>query len=161
MNVNDICDKSKVTREVTSFFTSEDIIKLNEYFTLNKNTYSIEGLIQFFEAKVGCNRVASILNELINNGVKIMPNIVFHPVTEKRTIKDGCFTITQQPYYMGDSIFINNLIVVKLFDGTYDFYDDVEIDLVGLKCNLKNEKLSGTATVSYFVLDTAAIGGLN
>jgi len=161
MNVNDVCKSNTITREVTSFFTSEDIVKLNEYFTLNKNRYSIEGLVQFFESQLGCNRIVSLLNEVITRGMKVIPNVIFHPVTEKCIIENGVFNITQTPYYMGDSIFINDLIVVKLSDGTYEFYDDVEKDLVSLKCKLGNETLSGTATVSYFVLDTATIGGLD
>jgi len=161
MNVNDICSENKVTREVSSFFTSEDIIKLNEYFTLNKNSYSLEGLVQYFDSQLGCNRLVSLLNEVISRGLKIMPNILFHPVTEKCEISNGYFSITQKPYYMGDSVFINNLIVVKLSDGTYKFYDDVEIDLVSLRCNLMDGTLHGTATVSYFVLDAAVIGGLD
>jgi hypothetical protein len=161
MNLLDICGETKIIKGVTGFFTSEDIVKLNEYFTENENRYSLKGLVQYFDSKLGCNRVVKLLNDVIQRGIKITPNIVFHPVTEKRVIENGVFTLTNKPYFMDDSIFINNLIVVKLLDGTYKFYDDVEFDLVSLKCNLGEEALSGTATVSYFVLDTEFIGGLD
>jgi hypothetical protein len=62
---------------------------------------------------------------------------------------------------MGDSIFINNLIVVKLTTNDYVFHDDVVFNSDNLKCLLSDETLNGTVTVSYFVLDTEYVGKLN
>ena len=159
-NAFDVCANETIVNEVKGYFTSEDIITMNEYFNAGNN-YSLEGLIQFFDARIGCNRVVRLLNDVISRGIKIMPQILFHPVTEKCVLENGEFTINQVPYSMGDSIFINNLIVVKNSDNTYDFYDDVEFDLVNLKCSLNDKNAHGTATVSYFVLDQEHIGGLD
>ena len=161
MNIHkDICNKKTVIEKVTGFFTSEDIIKVNEFFN-TRNKYSLDGLVQYFDGKLGCNRVAKILNDVIQRGIKLTPNIVFHPITEKIKLTNGEFTLSQQPYFMGSSIFINNLIVVKLTNGKYVFHDDVDFNSDNLKCLLSDKTINGTVTVSYFVLDTGYVGGLN
>jgi len=160
METIDICGTKEVVTEVKGYFTSEDIIKLNEAIAAT-GSFSIKGLIQYFDAKLQCNRVVSLLNNIIEEGIKVTPSIVFHPVTERCDVKNGVFYITSKPYFMGSSIFINNLIVVKNSDNTYSFYDDVDFTLDSLKCSLNDETVNGTATVSYFVLDEETVGGLD
>ena len=154
-NTNDIVNTQDT--EISSYFTSQDIIELNEYLTGSGN-HSIVGLIQHFDSKLGCNRVADMLSKVVDNGIKVMPKILFHPVTEKCTLTNGEFYITNKPYAMGDSIFVNNLIVVKLTDGSYVFHDDAIFSFNDLKCKLSDDEINGTVTVSYFVLDVDTIG---
>ena len=145
--------------QLQRFFTSTDMMDLTSYLNDGVSNHSIMGIVQFFDAKLGTNRLVKLLQDVLDRGVKVMPKILFHPVTEKCSLKNGVFHISNKPYVMGDSVFVNNLIVVKLLDGTYVFHDGVTFTFNDLKCVLSDDKISGHATVSYFVLDVDKIGG--
>jgi len=154
-------EKGDEDTKVDFYFTSDDIISLTDYFNGSLQSASLQGLVQFFDGRLGINRIVELLKNVIDGGIKIIPNVLFHPVTEKCELKDGVFYITKQPYAMGESIFVNSLIMCKLEDGTYVFHDSVNFFSNELKCVLTDNSLNGFATVTYFVLDTETINNLS
>ena len=146
MKIEDPCDN-----KIKAFFTSEDLVSTMEYFK-DGNTYTLQGMIQYFNAKYKCNRIVKLLREVLDNGIKILPKVMFTPVTEKCKVKDNKFALSQRPYKMGDYYFLNNLVHIKYLDGTSDFFDNVEYDEELMVCNVPDASGDGFAYVSYFVL---------
>jgi len=144
----DLCDMN-----VT--FTAKDIVELQQVI-VNNNIYTIEGLVEYFNNKFTCNKVIDFLKLLYREGIKLTPKLEFKPITEKCLVTNGEFKLKRRPLAMDDSYFINNLVVVRLFneDGEltnmYEFYDDVDVDLNNLKCKLSKDTVNGIASVSYF-----------
>lgn len=147
-----INNRLNANEHIGYFFTSEDIIRMKDYL-LNENNPSIKGLVQYFNAKIEYNRIADLLEDIITQGVSLVPKIVFKPVTETCIVTDGKFTLTQNPYHMDGFYFLNNLVVMKNDDGSYDFFDDAKVDIDTLECTIDTTK-DGKVTVSYFVINT-------
>jgi len=141
-------------RTVKYFFTSEDIVNMKGYINEDNNP-SITGLVQYFNAKIEYNRIADILEQIILNGVNILPKVAFKPITEACAVVDGKFTLTNAPYEMDGFFFLNNLVVMKNEDGSFDFYMDVVVDAESKVCTINTDK-DGIVTVSYFIMNTGA-----
>jgi len=148
------------SEDIKFYFTSNDIVELTDYFNGSVTNASLQGLVQFFNAKLGINNIVELLKNVIDGGIKVIPNVLFHPVTEKCKLENGVFYLSNDPYKMGESIFVNNLIMCKLEDGSYVFHDDADFFSNSLKCVLTDKELNGFATVTYFVLDKETINNL-
>lgn len=156
----DPCDGSEIKGK---YFTSTDVVGLMEYFKKD-NSYSVAGMIQYFNARYKCNRIVNLLKGVIKDGLKLLPDVYFAPVTMKFDVVGGKFQMVDTPYFMRGSYFVSNLAVLKLNnkDGNmstnYAFYDDIEINLNTLICDLKDD-VDGTVSVTYFVSKNDTIGG--
>jgi len=137
-------------------FTAQDIIEISNVMK-ERNIHTIEGLVEYFNSKYNCNKVVDLLKALYFEGIKVSPEFNFKPVTEKCLVTNGVFKLSKPPIAMEDSYFINNLVVVRLFDedknltNAYEFFDDPEVDLSNLTVKIDTDK-SGIASVSYFTL---------
>lgn len=139
--------------KVDMFFTPTDIIELMQYFEGGNGRYNIVGLVEYFNKKFNCNRITELLNGVVSKGIEYTPKVIFRPVTEKCTVINGEFKISNKPYVMDTFPFLNNLVVVKDTNGGYMFFDDVKFNIDTLICFLNDIDIQGTATVSYFVIE--------
>jgi hypothetical protein len=157
-----INDKGKLDLCLNISFTTKDIIELQQAI-VNDRIYDLEGLIEYLNGKFKCNKIVEFLSKIYEEGVKYTPKFNFKPITEKCIVKNGVFKITNTPFAMENSYFVNNLVVVRLFDdegnltNSYEFFDDVEVNTYNLECKLKDDimdttKINGIASVSYFTL---------
>lgn len=149
---------SNANEKIRYFFTSSDIVRLKDYFNDTEN-HSIQGLVQYFNSKIEYNRVADLLENILNQGISILPKIIFKPVTETCDVENGKFTLTNMPYNMDGFYFLNNLIVMKNDDGSYDFFTGVGVDEDTLECVIDTDK-NGTVTVSYFIINKDALNSI-
>ena len=136
------------------YFTSEDILGVIAAYRAGHTT--IESMVQYFNSRYECNKILAIINEVIEKGISIKPDIAFVPYTEKSIVTNGKFRLTNKPYNLGGSLFLNNLIVLKRDDGTYEFFDDGHLDPDTLIYTIDGNgvpenDIVGTATVSYFI----------
>ena len=136
------------------YFTAEDIVEfkemLEEFYKRNPNKdFTIEDLVNYFNNKYECNKLVDILKNIVEKGLEIKPKLAFLPITEKCEVTKGKFKLSRKPLRMGEYYFLNNLVLVRYEDGTYDFYSDVKVNEETLICDLGNESINGTCFVSY------------
>jgi len=150
-DIKEICESGGV------LFTTDDIVELHQAITTGE-IYSIEGLIDYFNAKHKCNEIVELLKKVLENGVKIVPKVNLNPITEKCEVVNSKFKLSRVPLQMGHSFFINNLVVVRLKDkdgnltNAYNMYDDVDVKLDTLECQIPEDNINGIASVSYFAM---------
>lgn len=140
------------------YFTSKDLIELKDeidkYYRKSDKPMDINTLVKMFNKKFECNKILDLFSRLLQEGIRITPKLAFLPTTEVVRVTNGIFYISKRPYNMNGFYFLNNLVLIKYEDGTYDFYNDVEVDVETLKCDLK-VNVNGTGYVSYlYLVDT-------
>lgn len=140
-----------IKNEIT--FTSKDLIEfkdtLENYVNRNGQSLNIKDLVKYFNKHFECNKVLDILKTIAENGFKITPKLAFLPTTEKCTVTDGKFVVTKRPLEMNGYAFLNNMVVVRYPNNTFDFFTDVDVDLDTLECDLKHPEVNGVCFVSY------------
>lgn len=150
----------KINIDDKFYFTSKDIIELQEFLTTltekQKMKYNIDDLVRYFNEKYSCNKILKMLKQILDFGIPIIPKLSFVPVTEACEVKNGIFRLSNVPYNMGGYYFVNNLLLVKYEDGTSDFFTDVKVDIDTLTCDLvvndtkvKREDINGKVYVTY------------
>lgn len=133
-------------------FSSDDLISLMNSIQ-NNPTMSLKGLVEYFNAKFECNRIVKILANVMAKGIPVTPNVLFRPHTEKAEVVNGIFKLKKQPIDMGGYFFINDLVMFKGTNGALTLYDSISVNVETKVCSFLDKTLTGTATVTYFVLE--------
>ena len=138
-------------------FTPKDVVEIANYIEDN-DIHDMEGLVEYLEGKVGCNRLLKYLKLILEQGIAVKPKYNIRPITEKCLVENGKFKISYVPLLMGTGYFVANLVVVRLLDengkltNQYEMFDDVEVDDVNLVCTIPDSNIKGIASVTYFTV---------
>lgn len=134
-------------------FTSKDLLDFKqaiENFSKNTNqNMNIKDMVNYFNNHFECNKIIDILKSIVNIGLEIKPKLAYLPTTEKCIVKNGKFKLSFQPLKMNEYYFLNNLVVVKYEDNTFDFFTNITVDLDTKVCDLNNPNINGECYVSY------------
>ena len=144
---SEACIKDEIT------FTSEDLIEfkqaLESYIKETNQTMNVKDLVNYFNKHFECNKIIDLLKLIVGNGFEVKPKLAYLPTTERCVVTKGTFVISKRPLEMNGYFFLNNLVVVKYKDNTFDFFTDVVVDPESRVCNLNNPNVNGVCYVSY------------
>jgi len=146
-----------LTLDGNIYFTSEDVVAINNYLSsTNKPTFI--GMVEYMNKRLQCSKVAKVLQQLIDEGIKVMPKLIYRPETLKVRVENGVFKLDKLPYKMSDSYFIWDIIYVKYDStGTVKMFTDIEFNPATLEGKIindidPNDNITGTGTITFFVL---------